>query len=63
MGTHFIAGGSGSGEGGADEEGYCVAVLAVIDAQGRRVELTTERWQHIVDDRVGHPEFAGIGTI
>jgi hypothetical protein len=26
------------------------------DPDGRRVELTVERWTHIVDQRIGHPE-------
>jgi hypothetical protein len=34
-----------------------MTVLAqVVDPDGRRVELTVERWEHIVDDRDGHPE-------
>jgi len=28
----------------------------VVDPDGRRVELTVERWDHIVDDHDGHPE-------
>jgi hypothetical protein len=28
------------------------------DPDGRRVELTVERWEHIVDERTGHPELA-----
>jgi hypothetical protein len=28
------------------------------DPDGRRVELTSERWDHIVDAFVGHPELA-----
>jgi hypothetical protein len=36
-----------------------MTVLAhVVDPDGRRVELTVERWEHIVDDHVGHPELA-----
>ena len=26
------------------------------DPDGRRVELTAERWAHVVDARTGHPE-------
>lgn len=34
-----------------------MTVLAeVIDPDVRRVELTVERWSHIVDERPGHPE-------
>jgi hypothetical protein len=34
-----------------------VTVLAeVVDPDGRRVDLTIERWDHIVDDHDGHPE-------
>jgi len=34
-----------------------MTVLAqVVDPDGRRVELTVERWDHIVDDHDGHPE-------
>jgi hypothetical protein len=37
-----------------------VTVLAeVVDPDGRRVELTDERWQHILVDPNGHPELAG----
>lgn len=32
---------------------------ATEDPDGRRVELTQERWAHIVDERVGHPELGG----
>lgn len=36
-----------------------MTVLAqVVDPDGRRVELTVERWEHIVDDRDGHPELS-----
>jgi hypothetical protein len=36
-----------------------VTVLGeVADPEGRRVELTSERWEHIVDDFGGHPELA-----
>lgn len=31
---------------------------ATTDPDGRRVELTLERWTHITDPRVGHPELA-----
>ncbi len=30
----------------------------MIDPSGRRVELTIERWAHIIDPRTGHPELA-----
>jgi hypothetical protein len=34
-----------------------LTVLAqVVDPNGRRVELTVERWDHIVDEHDGHPE-------
>jgi hypothetical protein len=34
-----------------------MTVLAqVVDPDGRRVELTVERWNHIVDEHDGHPE-------
>lgn len=34
-----------------------MTVLAeVVDPEGRRVELTTERWQHILVPPNGHPE-------
>lgn len=37
-----------------------MAVLAeVVDPDGQRVQLTDERWQHILDERDGHPELAG----
>lgn len=37
-----------------------MTVLAeVVDPDGRRVELTVERWDHIVDDHDGHPELGG----
>jgi hypothetical protein len=37
-----------------------VTILAeVVDPDGRRVELTDERWQHILVDHDGHPELAG----
>lgn len=29
-----------------------------FDPDGHRVELTSERWWHIVDERTGHPELA-----
>lgn len=36
-----------------------MTVLAkVTDPDGRRVELTTERWHHVVDAQAGHPELA-----
>jgi len=36
-----------------------VTILAeVVDPDGRRVELTDERWQHILVDPDGHPELA-----
>jgi hypothetical protein len=48
------------GERRAVQNGVAVAVLAtVIDVDGRSVELTEERWAHIVGaepDRAGHPE-------
>ncbi len=31
-------------------------LAAVVDPDGRRVELTVERWDHIVNDHDGHPE-------
>lgn len=31
-------------------------LAAVQDPDGRRVELTSERWQHIFDAADGHPE-------
>jgi hypothetical protein len=37
-----------------------MTVLAnTIDPDGRGVELTDERWQHILDAADGHPELAG----
>jgi len=37
-----------------------VTILAeVVDPDGRHVELTDERWQHILVDHDGHPELAG----
>jgi hypothetical protein len=34
-----------------------MTVLAyVVDPDGRRVDLTVERWEHIVDNDAGHPE-------
>jgi len=37
-----------------------VTILAeVVDIDGRRVELTDERWQHILVESDGHPELAG----
>ena len=36
-----------------------MTVLAhVVDPDARRVELTAERWEHIVDNHAGHPELA-----
>lgn len=36
-----------------------MTVLAkVTDPDGRRVELTAERWHHVVDAQAGHPELA-----
>jgi hypothetical protein len=36
-----------------------VTVLGEIDdPDGRRVELTSERWEHIIDAFAGHPELA-----
>jgi hypothetical protein len=36
-----------------------MTVLAeVMDPGGRRVELTSERWRHIIDSYEGHPELA-----
>ncbi len=32
------------------------AVAEVVDPDGRRVQLTTERWRHILDAADGHPE-------
>lgn len=31
----------------------------VTDPEGRSVELTSERWGHIVDEFDGHPELGG----
>jgi hypothetical protein len=40
-----------------------VTVLAgVIDPDGRRVELTAERWNHIVEDHDGHPDLDAYRT-
>lgn len=37
-----------------------MTVLAeVVDPDGRRVELTDERWHHILVKPDGHPELAG----
>ena len=33
-------------------------VREISDPDGRRVELTVERWTHIVDPHVGHPELS-----
>lgn len=33
-------------------------IAEVIDPDDRRVELTVERWSHIVDEPGGHPELA-----
>lgn len=38
------------------------ALAAVIDPNGRRVELDQERWQHITDPHDGHPELAALQT-
>lgn len=39
------------------------AAVTVLDStedpDGRRVELTVERWSHIVEDEPGHPELIG----
>jgi hypothetical protein len=41
----------------ADDPHSPMTVLAqVVDPDGRPVELTVERWAHIVDDHAGHPE-------
>jgi len=40
-----------------------VSVLAwTLDPDGRRVELTAERWAHILEETDGHPELAGSST-
>jgi len=37
-----------------------MTILAeVVDPDGRRVQLTGERWRHILDPPDGHPELAG----
>ena len=43
-----------------DQGGGTMTVLgSTEDPDGRRVELTLERWEHIVDARIGHPELVG----
>ncbi len=38
-----------------------MTVLArAVDVDGRRVELTAERWAHILEEPDGHPELAGL---
>ena len=45
----------------ADDPHSPMTVLAqVVDPDGQRVELTVERWDHIVDDHAGHPELGAF---
>ena len=37
------------------------ALGSATDPDGRLVELTAERWEHILDPRNGHPELEAFG--